>query len=94
MGTRHPAIVRFAPRSPVLEADRGEEVEAVVEQRQAPRRGRLLGGVRPTSEDHRATTFELLFDLVFVVVAVQAQRGAEGAVGLGVAGEAGESCTV
>jgi low temperature requirement protein LtrA len=55
----------------VLEADRGEEVEAVVEQRQAPRRGRLLGGVRPTSEVHRATTFELLFDLVYVFALTQ-----------------------
>jgi Flp pilus assembly protein TadB len=37
----------------------GEEpvggVLAMVEQRQAQRRGRVLGGVRSTSEDHRAT---------------------------------------
>jgi low temperature requirement protein LtrA len=32
----------------------------MVEQRQVQRRGRILGGVRPTSEDHRATTFERL----------------------------------
>jgi low temperature requirement protein LtrA len=43
----------------------------MVEQRQAPPRGRLLGGVRPTSEDHRATTFELFFDLVYVFAVTQ-----------------------
>jgi low temperature requirement protein LtrA len=43
----------------------------MVEQRQAQRRGRVLGGVRPTSEDHRATTFELFFDLVYVFAATQ-----------------------
>jgi hypothetical protein len=40
----------------------------MVEQRQAQRRGRVLGGVRPTGEDHRATTFELFFDLVVLVL--------------------------
>ena len=39
----------------------------MVEQRQAPRRGSLLGGVRPTSQDHRAT----LFDLVYVFAMTQ-----------------------
>jgi low temperature requirement protein LtrA len=43
----------------------------MVEQRQEQRRGRVLGGVRPTSEDHRATTFELFFDLVYVFAATQ-----------------------
>jgi low temperature requirement protein LtrA len=43
----------------------------MVEHRQAPRLGRVLGGVRPTSEDHRATTFELLFDLVYVFALTQ-----------------------
>jgi low temperature requirement protein LtrA len=43
----------------------------MVEQRQAQRRGRVLGGVRPTGEDHRATTFELFFDLVYVFAATQ-----------------------
>jgi hypothetical protein len=41
------------------------------EQRQAQRRGRVLGGVRFTSEDHRATPFELLFDLVYVFAVTQ-----------------------
>jgi hypothetical protein len=36
----------------------------MVEQHQAQRRGRVLGGVRATGEDDRATTFELFFDLV------------------------------
>ena len=48
-----------------------DEVLAMVEQHQAPRRGRVLGGVRPTGEDDRATTFELLFDLVHVFAATQ-----------------------
>jgi low temperature requirement protein LtrA len=43
----------------------------MVEQRQAPRRGRILGGARPTSEDHRATPFELFFDLVYVFAMTQ-----------------------
>jgi low temperature requirement protein LtrA len=43
----------------------------MVEQRQVRRRGRVPGGVRPTSEDHRATTFELFFDLVYVFAATQ-----------------------
>jgi low temperature requirement protein LtrA len=43
----------------------------MVEQDQAQRRGRVLGGVRPTSEDHRVTTFELFFDLVYVFAATQ-----------------------
>jgi low temperature requirement protein LtrA len=43
----------------------------MVEQRQAQRRGSLLGGVRPTSEDHRATPFELFFDLVYVFTMTQ-----------------------
>jgi low temperature requirement protein LtrA len=42
----------------------------MVEQRQE-RRGRVLGGVRPTGEDDRATTFELFFDLVYVFAATQ-----------------------
>ena len=45
------------------------KVLAMVEQRQAQRRGRVLGGIRPTGEDHRATTFELFFDLVYVFAA-------------------------
>jgi len=43
----------------------------MVNQHQAQRRGRILGGVRPTGEDHRATTFELLFDLVYVFALTQ-----------------------
>jgi low temperature requirement protein LtrA len=43
----------------------------MVEQRQARRPGRVLGGVRPTGEDHRVTTFELFFDLVYVFAATQ-----------------------
>ena len=43
----------------------------MAEQRQVKRLGSLLGGVRPTSEDHRATTFELLFDLVYVFALTQ-----------------------
>jgi low temperature requirement protein LtrA len=43
----------------------------MVEHRQAQRRGRLLGGVRPTGEDHRATPFELFFDLVYVFAMTQ-----------------------
>jgi low temperature requirement protein LtrA len=43
----------------------------MVEQRQAQRRGRVLGGVRPTGEDDRVTTFELFFDLVYVFAATQ-----------------------
>jgi low temperature requirement protein LtrA len=43
----------------------------MVEQHQAQRRGRVLGGVRPTSQDHRATPFELLFDLVYVFAVTQ-----------------------
>jgi low temperature requirement protein LtrA len=43
----------------------------MVEQHRAPRRSRVVGGVRPTGEDHRATTFELLFDLVYVFAATQ-----------------------
>jgi low temperature requirement protein LtrA len=39
--------------------------------RQAPRSGNLLGGVRSTGEDHRATPFELLFDLVYVFAVTQ-----------------------
>jgi low temperature requirement protein LtrA len=42
-----------------------------VEQRRAQRRGRVLGGVLPTSEDHRATTFELFFDLFYVFALTQ-----------------------
>ncbi|HZA81907.1 MAG TPA: low temperature requirement protein A [Actinomycetes bacterium] len=43
----------------------------MVEQRQARRRGRVLGGVRPTDEDHRATPFELFFDLGYVFAVTQ-----------------------
>jgi low temperature requirement protein LtrA len=43
----------------------------MVEHRQAQRLGRVLGDVRPTSEDHRATPFELLFDLVYVFALTQ-----------------------
>jgi low temperature requirement protein LtrA len=43
----------------------------MVDQRQAQRRGSLLGGVRPTNEDHRATPFELFFDLVYVFAVTQ-----------------------
>jgi low temperature requirement protein LtrA len=43
----------------------------MVEQHQGQRRGRILGGVRPTSEDHRATPFELFFDLVYVFAVTQ-----------------------
>jgi low temperature requirement protein LtrA len=41
----------------------------MVEQHQAQRR--VPGGVRPTSEGHRVTTFELFFDLVYVFAATQ-----------------------
>jgi low temperature requirement protein LtrA len=44
---------------------------AMVEQGQAQRRGRVLGGVHSTSEDHRATPFELFFDLVYVFAVTQ-----------------------
>jgi low temperature requirement protein LtrA len=44
---------------------------AMVEQRRAQRPSRVLGGVHPTSEDHRATPFELFFDLVYVFAATQ-----------------------
>jgi low temperature requirement protein LtrA len=53
------------------QVDGGEEVLAMVERSQAQRRGRVLGGIRPTGEDHRATTFELFFDLVYVFAATQ-----------------------
>jgi low temperature requirement protein LtrA len=43
----------------------------MVEQHQAQRRGRVLGGVRPAGEDHRATPFELFFDLVYVFAMTQ-----------------------
>jgi low temperature requirement protein LtrA len=43
----------------------------MVEQRPARRRGGALGHVRPTGEDHRATTFELFFDLVYVFAVTQ-----------------------
>jgi low temperature requirement protein LtrA len=43
----------------------------MVEQRQAGRGGRVLGGVRPTGEGDRVTTFELFFDLVYVFAATQ-----------------------
>jgi low temperature requirement protein LtrA len=43
----------------------------MVNQPQVQGPGRLLGGFRPTSEDHRATTFELLFDLVYVFALTQ-----------------------
>ncbi len=43
----------------------------MVEQDQVQRRGRALAGVRPTSEDHRVTTFELFFDLVYVFAMTQ-----------------------
>jgi low temperature requirement protein LtrA len=46
-------------------------VLALVERSQAQRRGRVLAGIRSTSEDHRATTFELFFDLVYVFAATQ-----------------------
>jgi low temperature requirement protein LtrA len=38
---------------------------------QPQRRGRALGGVLATSEDHRATPFELFFDLVYVFAVTQ-----------------------
>jgi low temperature requirement protein LtrA len=43
----------------------------MVEQRQVGRGGRVLGGVRPTGEGDRVTTFELFFDLVYVFAATQ-----------------------
>jgi low temperature requirement protein LtrA len=43
----------------------------VADQRQVKRPGSLLGGIRPTSEHHRATPFELLFDLVYVFALTQ-----------------------
>jgi hypothetical protein len=39
-------------------------VLVMVERGQAQRPGRVLGGVRPTGEDDRVTTFGLFFDLV------------------------------
>jgi low temperature requirement protein LtrA len=38
---------------------------------QERRRGKVLGGARPTGEGHRTTTFELLFDLVYVFTVTQ-----------------------
>jgi low temperature requirement protein LtrA len=43
----------------------------VVEQRPAQGRGWVLGGILPTNEHHRATTFELFFDLVYVFAVTQ-----------------------
>ena len=43
----------------------------MAEQRQARWRGRIPGGVRPTGEDDRVTTFELFFDLVYVFAATR-----------------------
>jgi hypothetical protein len=43
----------------------------MVEQRRGRWLGKVLGGVRPASEDHRPTTFELFFDLVYVFAATQ-----------------------
>jgi low temperature requirement protein LtrA len=43
----------------------------MVDQPQVQGPGRLLGGLRPTSEDHRATPFELFFDLVYVFAMTQ-----------------------
>jgi low temperature requirement protein LtrA len=43
----------------------------MVEQPQVQQRGRVLGGARPTDDDHRVTTFELFFDLVYVFAATQ-----------------------
>ena len=43
----------------------------MAERHQGQRRGRLLGGVRPTGQDDRVTTFELFFDLVYVFAATQ-----------------------
>jgi low temperature requirement protein LtrA len=43
----------------------------MVERRPQGRGGGLLGGVRPTGEDDRVTTFELFFDLVYVFAATQ-----------------------
>jgi low temperature requirement protein LtrA len=43
----------------------------MVEQRRGRWPGKALGGARPTSEDHRPTTFELFFDLVYVYAATQ-----------------------
>jgi low temperature requirement protein LtrA len=43
----------------------------MVEQDQVRRWGRVPGWVRPTGEDDRVTTFELLFDLVYVFAATQ-----------------------
>ncbi|TYB69087.1 low temperature requirement protein A [Nonomuraea sp. PA05] len=43
----------------------------MADQGEQPRRPRLLGGARPTGEHHRATTFELFFDLVFVFAATR-----------------------
>src|SRR5437762_3546495 len=64
------SMVRFAP-GPCVRGGPWGGVPAMVEQHQARRRGRILGGVRPTSEDHRATTFELFFDLVYVFAFTQ-----------------------
>src|SRR5262245_17892428 len=56
------------PRRPTPYARTGpwRGVPAMLAERLAHRRGKILGGVRPTAEDHRATTFELFFDLVYV----------------------------
>jgi low temperature requirement protein LtrA len=43
----------------------------MVEQPPVRGRGRARGGVRPTSEDHRATPLELFFDLVYVFAVTQ-----------------------
>ena len=43
----------------------------MVEQCGGRRPGGVLGGARPTGEDHRPTTFELFFDLVYVFAMTQ-----------------------
>jgi low temperature requirement protein LtrA len=65
------SMVCFAPGGLLIGGGPSGGVLAMVEQDQARRRGRILGGVRPTSEDHRATPFELFFDLVYVFAMTQ-----------------------
>jgi hypothetical protein len=57
------SMVRFASRPSARSGPWGG-VLVMVERGQAQRPGRVLGGVRPTGEDDRVTTFGLFFDLV------------------------------
>jgi low temperature requirement protein LtrA len=64
------SMARFAP-GPSARSGPWGGVLAMVEQDQAQQRGGILGGVRPTGEEHRVTTFELFFDRVYVFATTQ-----------------------